>query len=161
MVMYQDIRVAESQPGFDPSLKNLASLITLMELWYNERVACWWSHLYCLFHITVGWSYRIRRLYLCRGVRPHRNECSVYDIKQSDGEVPVMLELWGMRSTSSLPSLPGPHWTRVVALDFILSMGQIEINCELMLKLITWNRTVLTFTWMDKIYSDTKLNCLN
>ena len=31
-----------------------------------------------------------------------------FDYKQSDGEVPVMLEFWGMRSTPSLPSLPGP-----------------------------------------------------
>ena len=29
-------------------------------------------------------------------------------IKQFDGEALVMLELWGMRRTSSLPSLPGP-----------------------------------------------------
>ena len=36
------------------------------------------------------------------------NECSGYDSKQSDGEVPVMLELWGMQSTPSLPLLPGP-----------------------------------------------------
>ena len=36
------------------------------------------------------------------------NKCLGYDIKQSDGEVPVMLELWGMWSTPSLPSLPGP-----------------------------------------------------
>ena len=28
--------------------------------------------------------------------------------KLSYGEVPVMLELWGMRSSPSLPSLPGP-----------------------------------------------------
>ncbi len=38
------------------------------------------------------------------------NECPAYDTKQSDGEVPVMLELWGIRSISSLPSLPGPLW---------------------------------------------------
>ena len=31
---------------------------------------------------------------------PH-NECPWYDTKQSDGEVPVMLKLWGMRSTPS------------------------------------------------------------
>ena len=36
------------------------------------------------------------------------NECPAYDIKQSDGEVPVMLELWGMWSTPSLSLLPGP-----------------------------------------------------
>ena len=26
----------------------------------------------------------------------------------TDGEVPVMLELWGMQSIPSLPSFPGP-----------------------------------------------------
>ena len=34
--------------------------------------------------------------------------------KQSDGEVPVMLELWGMWSIPSLLSLPGPLWPGVV-----------------------------------------------
>ena len=28
-----------------------------------------------------------------------------------------MLELWGMRGTPLLPSLPGPLWAGVVALD--------------------------------------------
>ena len=46
-----------------------------------------------------------------------------YDTKQSDGEVPVMLELWGMQSTPSLPLLPGPPWSRMVAPDRALSMG--------------------------------------
>ena len=36
------------------------------------------------------------------------NECPGYDAKQSDGEVPAVLELWGMRSTPLLPLLPGP-----------------------------------------------------
>ena len=36
------------------------------------------------------------------------NECPVYDIKQSENEVPVMLELWEMPSTPLLPLLPGP-----------------------------------------------------
>ena len=39
-----------------------------------------------------------------------------------------MLELWGMRSTSSLPSLPGPLWTGVVAPDRVLPMSQRELN---------------------------------
>ena len=47
-----------------------------------------------------------------------------YDIKQSDGEVPVMLELWGMQSTPSLPSLLGLLGPRVVAPNRDLSMGQ-------------------------------------
>ncbi len=55
------------------------------------------------------------------------NECPRYDTKQSDGEATVMLELWGMRSTSLLPLLPGPLWPRVEAPDRVLSMGQIEL----------------------------------
>ena len=51
------------------------------------------------------------------------NECPVYDTKQYDGKVPVMLGLWGMQSTSSLPSLPGPLLPGVVAPDKALSMG--------------------------------------
>ena len=53
-----------------------------------------------------------------------------------------MLELWGMRSTPSLPSLPGPFWPWVVTPEKALSMGQIEPNCILMLNWIVWNRTV-------------------
>ena len=44
-------------------------------------------------------------------------ECPGYDTKQSDGDVPVMQELWGMRSTSLLPSIPGPPWPGVIAPD--------------------------------------------
>ena len=51
------------------------------------------------------------------------NECPVYDTKQSDGEVPVMLELRETRCTPSLPLLPCPLWSRVVASDRALSMG--------------------------------------
>ena len=46
------------------------------------------------------WVCRIHRLHVCRGVRPPpADECPDYDTKQSDGEVPVMLGLWRMRST--------------------------------------------------------------
>ena len=38
-----------------------------------------------------------------------------------------MLELWRMQSTPSLPSLPDPLWSRVVAPDRVLSMAQIEL----------------------------------
>ncbi len=54
-------------------------------------------------------------------------------LNKSDGEVPVMLELLEMQSTPSLPSLPGPLCPGVVAPDIVLSMGQIELNCVLML----------------------------
>ena len=69
----------------------------------------------------------------------------MYDTKQSDGEVSVMLELWGMRSTLLLPSLPGSLWPGVVAPDIVLSMGQTELSWVLMQNWIVWNRTVLTF----------------
>ena len=72
----------------------------------------------------VGWGCRIHRLLLSRGVRPPTtNECPEYDTKQSDGEVPAVLELWGMRSTSSLPLLQGSLWPGVVAPDRARSMG--------------------------------------
>ena len=45
-----------------------------------------------------------------------------------------MLELWGLQSTPLLPSLPGSPWPGVVAPDRVLSMGEIEENCVLMLK---------------------------
>ena len=57
------------------------------------------------------------------------SECPGYDTKQSDGKVPVMLELGRMWSTPSLPWLPGSLWPAVVASDRVLSMGQIELNC--------------------------------
>ena len=43
------------------------------------------------------------------------NDCLAYDTKRSDGEAQVMLELWGIRSTPSVLSLPGPHWPGVKA----------------------------------------------
>ena len=67
--------------------------------------------------LPVGWRCRLHRLLLRRGVRHPYNECPRYDTKQSDGEVPVMLRLWEMRSTASLPSLPGLLWPGLVAPD--------------------------------------------
>ena len=61
------------------------------------------------------------------------NECLGYDTKQSYGEFPVILELCGMWSAPLLPSLPGRLGSGVVAPDGVLSIGQIELNCVLML----------------------------
>ena len=76
------------------------------------------THIYC----PVSWGCRIHWLHLCRAVRP-LNECPRYDTKQSDGEVSVMLEPWGMRSTPLFPSLPGPLWPRMWAPERDQSMG--------------------------------------
>ena len=66
--------------------------------------------------MQVDWGCRILRLLLCRWLRPS-NKCHGYDTKQSDGEVPVMLDLLGMQDTPPLPSLPGQPWLEVVAPD--------------------------------------------
>ena len=96
----------------------------------------------CFFSCPVGWGCRIHRLHLCTAPP---NECT--DSKQSDGEVPVMLGRWEMRSNPSLPLLPGPLWHRMVAPERTLSMVEIELNCILMLNWIVWIRTV----WLNWI----------
>ena len=78
----------------------------------------------------VGWGYRIHRLHLCRGVRP---PTPGHDTKLSDRVIPVMQKFWEMRSNLSLPSLPGPLCPGVVAPDRAPSMGQIGLNCVLIL----------------------------
>ena len=47
------------------------------------------------------------------GGKDFPSECPGHGTKQSDSEAPGML--WGIWSTPSLPSLPGPLWFRVVA----------------------------------------------
>ena len=71
----------------------------------------------------VGWGCRIHRLLLCT------HECHEYNTNLSDGEDPVMLNLWIMPGTPSLPSLPGPLLPEVVLSDSVLSMGQIGLYC--------------------------------
>ena len=98
----------------------------------------------------VGWGCRIHRLLLCRGVRPPPNECPGYDTKQSDGEVLAMLELWGMRNTPSLPSLPGPLCSEVVAPDKGPIYGLIRTKPYFFHYMI--------FAFKLRIYA--KMNCL-
>ena len=107
---------------------------------------CWLSQLiletYHFMNCPVGQGWRIHRLLLYRGIWPLLNECLGLDTKQSDGEVSVMLELWGMQNTPSLPLIPGPLRLRVVAPDRVLLMGHIKLNGVLRLNWNTWNRTV-------------------
>ena len=127
-------------------------------LWikYNSSIVC--KRLFC----PVDWCWKIHRLQPFREVRPTPQKCLEYDTKQSDCEVPViLLKFWGMRSTLSLPSLPGSLWPEVVAPDRVPSIGQIELNSVLMLNWITWNRTVLTFKPFEmELVLYAKLNCL-
>ena len=88
------------------------------------------------------------------------NKCSGYDTKQSDGEASVMLELWGMWSTPSLPLLSGSFWSGVGAPDRVLSMDQIELNCY-HTKLNCLKFTVFPFNCISKkLCTYAKLNHL-
>ena len=89
----------------------------------------------------LGWVYRILELNLCRRLRspPPRNECLGYDTKQSDGEVPVIRDLWRKWSTPFLPLLRGSLWPGVVTPDRVFSMGQSVWHYVLMLNWIVWN----------------------
>ena len=104
----------------------------------------YYKHLKHLFDCPVGWGCRIHRQHLCRGIRP---QPTGYDTKQSDSGVPIILELWGMRSTPSLPLLPGSLWLGVVAPDKRLIYGLNRTNIILMLNWIVWIRTV----WLNRI----------
>ena len=43
-------------------------------------------------------------------MQPSCLECPGYDIKKSVNEIQIILELWGIQSTHSLPLLPSPLW---------------------------------------------------
>ena len=98
------------------SLEDLPGAMDSRDRWW-ERVReiragsmTWW---WCINFWIAKYSYwdcRIHWLHLCRRVRALPYEFPEYDTKQSDGEAPVMLELWGMWSTLSLPLLPGLLW---------------------------------------------------
>ena len=55
--------------------------------------------------------------------KPPPKACPGYDTKQSDGEVPVMLRLWEMLSTPSLPLHTGPIGPGMITPDRTLSIG--------------------------------------
>ena len=88
-----------------------------------------------IYFVQSPWAERIHLLNLCRGARPPTSVLGM--TIQYEGEAPVLLELWGMWSTPSLPTLPDPLWHGIVAPDRTLSMGQVELNCVLMLNRIT------------------------
>ena len=74
------------------------------------------------FNCPVGWDSRIHRQHLNRVVR-FPTPASVHDITLKNL---IALEIWGMKSTHSLPLLSGPLWFGVVVSDRVLSMSQIE-----------------------------------
>ena len=117
--------------GFRPAcscliVELLATQAKFLELFrFCDRLHLYISNKDAFFR-PIGRGSRIHQLHLCRGEK-FPNECSGYDIKQSDDGVPVILEFWGMRSTLLLPLLPVPLWSEKVAPDRVLSMGRIEL----------------------------------
>ena len=95
-----------------------------------------------LFWFILTWSYITSRkglqktpfASLQKGMISLPNEYSGYDTKQSHGEALVMLKLWGMPSTPSLPSLQG-----VVTPEWFLFMGQVDLKFVITLNWIVWN----------------------
>ena len=120
----------------------------------------WLCSTYICICMWLYKSSRIHLLHLCSEVGLLQS-VSCNDTKLCDVEVPVMLVLWRMQFNPSLPSFSGPLLPGVVAADRVLSMGQIELNCVLMLKWYAWIITFLTFNSVLKNYTYTKLNCLN
>ena len=81
-----------------------------------------------IYHLySVSWGYRIYRQHLCSELRYLPQQCPRYDIEKYDGKAPIMLEVWGMWSSSLLALLPVSFWLRVEAPDRVLSMGQIKL----------------------------------
>ena len=108
-------------------------------------------------HLTVTQSVgavEYTNCFSADGLELH-NESPGYDTKKYNGEVSVILELWGMLSIPLLPLLSGPIWPGVVAPDRFLSVCQIELNCVLMINLIAWNRNVFMYNNEFGIYNPT------
>ena len=124
-------KVETSQCQFKKIMK---SALILFEKFLVKHKFIYVQHLLYLPYSTpciinpVSRSCRINWLHLCREVRSHPyNECPGYDIKQSDDEAPVILELWGMWTTPHIAIVPRSTLARVVAPDRVLSKGQIEL----------------------------------
>ena len=73
--------------------------------------------------VVVGGCW-IHWLHLWRGVKNSPNESPGYDI--FNNLVLRLQELWEMVSTPSLPSLPDPLWSEVVAPDRVQPKSKIE-----------------------------------
>ena len=78
--------------------------------------SCIIDYTICQQSCLVGWGCRIHWLHLCRRVRPPPPPMSALIMTLNN----LMVRF---QSTSSLPSLPGPLWPRMVATDRGLSMG--------------------------------------
>ena len=119
------------------------------ELFLDKQTEHKFNTIFLISHCPVSWGYRIHRLHLCRRVRPppSPNECSWYDNKQSDGEVPVMLVALGNVEHPFISNAPSSTLAPNCSTWWALSVGWIELNCILMINWIVWIRIV----WLNWI----------
>ena len=129
------------------------TLITHTHTHTHTHICCWWLFDQWIQALQHWWN--ITAASLQKGKTIHPNECSGYDTKQSDDEAPVMLELWGMRGTPSLPLLPDPFWPGEVASDRVLSMGKIEL---FKLDSNTWNHLTVYKKELNKMFTNLVFN---
>ena len=133
------ILVATTYPGQSgPGSNASKGVLPIIRCSFVSYPGYWWGGVPTRY--TGGVSYYLiaqSAASLQRDKTP-TNECPGYDTKQSDGEVPAMQELCGMRGTPSLPSLPGPLWPEVVAPDMGPIYGLNRTNGILMLNWIVW-----------------------
>ena len=131
--LYQRKEKINKKPDFGRSYRHLYIYIYIywQHFFINAYLIEYNSHFLSMY-IFVNpfelpyWSYDIRRELVDKSsIISYFTStfCQTLGHKQSDGEVPVMLGLLGMRSTPLLPSLLGPLWPGVVAPDRVLYMS--------------------------------------
>ena len=116
----------------------------------------------CVLCVCCALSERVVNVCVCvlcdyRIHRRHLWSKSILDMILNNLMVRLLsVELWGMWSISSLMLQTGPLWSRVVTLDRVLSMDQINlwhlnsVQTNDMLEWINRNRTVLSFNCVNK-----------
>ena len=124
LIDFKPPRLSNTPLSILTKIKNAAVLTSPFYVYFSEQqisVNSW------LIFNPIGWGCRIHRLHLCIWCKPPPNDCPGYDTQLSADEALVLLELWVIWSTSSLPSLPDLLWPVMVAPDRVLSNGQIEL----------------------------------
>ena len=129
-------------------LNNIQLDIILSTKYYELYICITNLKIQRIFNCPVGWGCRIHRLHLCKEVRPYPQHVSwIWHLT---------IWWWDSSNAGALGNAEYPFIAIApggVAPARVLSMGQIERNCVLMVNWIVWNRTVfdietvLTLNW--------------
>ena len=92
LMTLSDIMYVFKQSSFTGKYHRLFLNQSAPWLYFTALFARFEDVLIDVIYCPVGWSYGIHRVHYCREVRLP-NDSPGYDTKQSDGEVPVMLEI--------------------------------------------------------------------